>query len=126
MKIDIETIEHKEQPYDTVGNYWEEDGVRYVRVSGMQSEKFEFLVALHELIEQALCKDRGITNEQIDDWDIKFEEGRKAGLHGESEPGDAVFCPYRKEHFFATNVERLMAAELGIDWEIYNEIVESL
>ena len=127
MKIDIETIEHKDHRYETVGDYWEDEGVRYIRVSDMGNEKYEFLVALHELIEQALCKDRGVTNEQIDEWDLGFEEQRKAGMRSETaEPGDAEFCPYKKEHFFATNIERLMAAELGVDWREYENKINSL
>jgi hypothetical protein len=104
MKIDIETIPHTEQPYDTCGNWWEDEGIRYIRVSEMGNEDYEFLVAIHEIIEQALCKKRGILNDQIDSFDIEFEKNRKEG--DLSEPGDAELCPYKKEHFFATNVQR--------------------
>jgi hypothetical protein len=118
MKIDIDTIEHKEQVYDTCGNYWEDDGVRFIRVSQMEDEKFEFLVVLHELIEQELCQVRGIATADIDKFDQEFT--------GEGEPGDAEFSPYKKEHFFSTSIERLMAAELGVEWQEYEAKINSL
>jgi hypothetical protein len=51
-----------------------------------------------------------------------FEDERKEGLHTDSEePGDAVGAPYRKQHCIATAVERLLCAELGVDWDRYNQ-----
>ena len=40
--------------------------------------------------------------------------------------GDNVNAPYRKEHFFATNLERLFASELGVDWFEYDRYVDAL
>ena len=37
-----------------------------------------------------------------------------------------VNAPYRKEHFFATNLERLLAAELKVDWFEYDRYVDAL
>jgi hypothetical protein len=118
MKIDVETIKHKEQAYDTVGNWWEDEGIRFIRVSEMEDPRMEFLVALHELIEQELCQARGIPTADVDKFDQEFTGG--------GEPGDAEFSPYRKEHFFATTIERLMAAELGVDWREYEAKINSL
>jgi hypothetical protein len=41
-----------------------------------------------------------------------------------SEPGDDPRAPYYREHQFASGMERLMAAELGIDWQQYMGLVE--
>src|SRR5438874_9307603 len=111
MKIHIETIPHDQQRYPTVGDYWEENGVEQVRVSQMRDWRYEVLVAVHELIEMAITKHRGIEEAAISEFDINFEKTREQGLVT-GEPGDHVKAPYRKEHFFATNLERLFAAEL--------------
>ena len=41
-------------------------------------------------------------------------------------PGDHPKAPYRAEHFFATNLERLFSSELGVDWFEYDRDVDAL
>ena len=126
MKINIETIPHGEQRYPTVGDYWDDpDGVVQVRVSDMKDWRYEALVVVHELIEMFLTKARNIPEEAISDFDIKFERSREEGLVT-GEPGDHVNAPYRNEHFFATNLERLLSSELGVDWFQYDQVVDAL
>lgn len=122
MEIHIKTIPHDEHRYSTVGDYWVgPDGAIEIRVSDMGDTRYELLVALHELIEKALCDARGISNDSIDEFDKAYEAARTED--DDSEPGDASDAPYRKEHFFATTVERLMCAELGVDWAVYDATV---
>jgi hypothetical protein len=40
-------------------------------------------------------------------------------------PGDDPRAPYHKQHVFAENIERLLAAELGVDWSAYDKEVSS-
>ena len=82
------------------------------------------LVAVHELVEVLLCKHRGITAAKVDAFDKAFEKARKPG--NEDEPGDDPKAPYRKEHFFATNIEALLSAELGVDWAKYEREINDL
>ena len=82
------------------------------------------LVAVHELVEVLLCEDRGITQIAVDKFDVEFEDERKPG--NTDEAGDDPKAPYRKEHFFATNIERLLGAELGVDWTMYDKAVNDL
>jgi hypothetical protein len=125
MKIQLRTIPHTKQKYETCGNYWvDQNGVRQIRVSDMGNEDYAFLVGLHEQIEQHLCLKRGITEESISAFDIAYEANRPEG--DESEPGDHPDSPYRKEHFFATNIERMIALELGVDFAEYSKAVMSL
>lgn len=125
MKIHVETIPHAQQRYPTVGDYWCEDGVQQIRVSQMVDWRYEVLVAVHELIEMALTRHRGVSEPRITEFDVEFEKSREQGLvHGE--PGDHPDAPYRSEHFFATNIERLIAAELDVDWFEYDGYVENL
>jgi hypothetical protein len=125
MRINIETVPHEEQRYPTVGDYWAEDGVEQVRISKMADWRYEILVTVHELVEMAITKHRGIAEEAITAFDVAFEKDREAGaVFGE--PGDQPAAPYRREHFFATNLERLLAAELDVDWFEYDAYVNGL
>lgn len=125
MKITIQTIPHAQQPYSTVGD-WRRgpDGTLKINVSSEIGRKYALLVALHELIEVTLCEDRGITCEMVDAFDRKFEEHRHPD--NDSEPGDDPAAPYRKEHFFATNIERQMAHEMQVDWADYEAAINAL
>jgi hypothetical protein len=124
--MQIETIPHEEQRYPTVGDYWlDENGVEQIRVSTMLDWRYEVLVAVHEIVEMALTRQRGIPEEHITEFDTQFEKQKEHGvLSGEA--GDNVNAPYRKEHFFATNLERLFAAELDVDWFEYDRYVDAL
>lgn len=126
MKIQIETIPHDAQRYPTVGDYWADSGgVEQIRVSSMPDWRYEALVAVHELVEMVLVKQRGISEQAITEFDIGFEQAREAGTV-RGEPGDDPRAPYQREHFFATNLERLLAAELGVDWFEYDTLVDGL
>ncbi len=126
MKIHIESIPHEQQRYPTVGDYWDDgDGTSQIRISVMRDWRYEVLVAVHEMIEMALTKQRGISEEAITKFDISFEDAREQRLVI-GEPGDSPQAPYRREHFFATNIERLLAAELGVDWTEYDRYVDEL
>jgi hypothetical protein len=129
MDISVRVISHAAQRYDTVGDWWfrtNADGceVLEIRVSSMGDTRYENLVATHEIHEAVLCRARGITELSVSKFDKNFESKRLSG--DISEPGDDKRAPYRKEHFFATTVERLLAAELNVDWMDYDEAVMSL
>jgi hypothetical protein len=91
----------------------------------MMDWRYEVLVAVHEIIEMALTRQRGIAEERITEFDIKFEQNKAQGVVA-GEPGDNINAPYRREHFFATNIERLVAAELDVDWFEYDRYVDAL
>ena len=124
MKIEIETIPHDDQRYETVGDYYSFQGVDFIDVSDMNSKDFEFLVAVHEMVEQYLCKRMGIPEKKISAFDIQFEKKRKKG--NVDEPGDDPKAPYRHEHSMATAVERMVAGYLGINWKDYEKKCNSM
>jgi hypothetical protein len=78
--------------------------------------RHSFLIAIHELIEAELCRMRGITDEAVTKFDAEFERTR---IDGFDEAGDHTSAPYHREHVFATNIERLLAAEMGVNWVEY-------
>lgn len=119
MRILIETIPHAEQRYPTCGDYVDEpDGTLHIRVSEMGDRRYEFLVALHELVEAELVRFANFPLKAIDDFDMNFD--------GDGEPGDDPRAPYYWEHQFATGIERRMATKLDVDWKAYNDAVDAL
>ena len=123
MKIIIETIPHDQHRYETCGDYWQDaDGTRHIRVSDMGDDRLATLVALHELIEWTLCDDRGIAEPDI----MAFDKAVPDDSPYADDPGHDPAAPYHKEHVFAECVERLVAAELGVNWQDYEKRVEAL
>lgn len=128
-KLNFKTIPHDTQRYETVGDYYETtngygDKKWDFRVSDMGNDDYEFLVFIHELVEWRLTQKRGISEESITAFDKEFEAKRKQG--NIDEPGHDLNAPYHKEHVFAELIERMVAHELGIDWEKYDEVVNNL
>lgn len=128
MRILIETVPHNEQRYDTVGDWSiEPDGTWLILVSELPTkqshfpEKFAFLVALHELIEMAMCVAQGITPKMVDGFDLTWK-----AHHGIVEPGDDPNAPYYHDHQLATGFERQMAALLGVNWIEYERAINAL
>jgi hypothetical protein len=118
--INIKTTPLREMRYPTIGDYWETPFAVEVRVAHLPDRRMEQLVIIHELVEIFLMQHRNIRLADSDDFDIVFEAERDAGQHGpDDEPGDDVRCPYRREHRFAENIERLLCQELGLDFDDY-------
>ena len=114
--ITIRTIPEWGQRYKTSGDYWtDKNGVEQIRVSQFDDWRYGALIAIHELVETVLCRDRGIKTEDIDKFDMAFED--------KGEPGDSPNSPYYREHQFASAIERLMCNELGIPWHEYDKEV---
>lgn len=155
MKIVIKSIPHSHHRYSgTVGDYFtDKKGIEQVCVSEMSDWRYEYLVAMHELIEDFLCQHRGIKESDITEFDIEFEKYREEriqnqrdmqGKHASAwyrrnkstqavideinseEPGDDKMACYHKEHVFATKIEKMLAEELQIDWAKYSKEIENL
>ena len=77
----ITTIPHTKQRYNTCGDWqFASDGTLMIRVSKMSDWKRSLLVARHELDEAFLCTARGITEKQVDDYDLNIpNDGRLEG-----------------------------------------------
>ncbi|MES2006869.1 MAG: hypothetical protein V4436_02040 [Patescibacteria group bacterium] len=122
--IEIKTIPHNEQRYDTVGDYWEDAEGAHIRVSAMEDLRYEYLVAIHELVEYFLVKLAGVSIDTIDSFDKNFEDARLSG--NEDEPGDDLQSPYFMQHQVATMVERICAFAMGVLWAEYEKACHRL
>lgn len=119
MNTHIISIPHGEQRYPTLGDYWTaKDGATYIAVSEMPDWRYEFLIALHEFIEEALTRHRGIPEPEI----MAFDQ-RLAGFT--DDPGMLGTAPYHREHVIATGVEMLVATALDVKWADYEEACDA-
>lgn len=112
--FEINVIPKEQQRYDTVGDWIPGNPVK-INISKLDNPDYEFLTALHELIEYKLCEKRGITDEEV----VAFDTSTKSN----KEPGSLPDAPYKKEHEFANKMEKMMCEEMGIDWKEYDEHV---
>jgi len=141
MNYNIKIIPNASQRYETVGDYWEkhqqlieirvsdftevcassEAGTVFVNSEAVKkAESFEFLVAIHELVEAFLARRDGIDFKKIDEFDLKHVLSEQA----ESEPGEQEDCPYKEQHIKATLVEQYLAQIIAVNWEEYSEAVQ--
>lgn len=130
LNLTAKTIAHSSQRYDTCGDYFYKVNKKNkvisieFRISNLGNWKYEALIFLHEFIEFILIVNASIPLEVIDAFDKQFENFRKPGDN--SEPGNSLECPYRKQHRFATKVERMTALLLGVRWEEYEKAISLL
>jgi hypothetical protein len=116
-------IEFTDNPKDIrnegLGDYYYlgEDLVIKAYMKKSDSYNKAWLIAIHELIEQRLTEHVGIKEKDIDAFDKMIaENGGQA-----DEAGNEPDSPYRLQHRFAENIERLLAQQLDIDWfDYYN------
>lgn len=119
LLVSIISVPHKEQRYNTCGDYYGDPPM--IVVSYLPSRREMLLVAIHELIELALCEAEGVEIEEIDRFDM--QEGMD--IEG-IEPGDHPDAPYYKQHQIASGIERILAAEMGVDWLTYERHIAEL
>lgn len=128
--IHVEFIEHSAQDYPTVGN-WQLKGnaikVLLISVSKTKTPLYQYLVAIHELVEALACCVCGVTQQDVDDFDLEWER-RVTGqvIAADQEPGDSLLAPYHRQHQLASLVERTVAFFLGVDWADYESEITAL
>lgn len=115
VMLHVEVIPQDKQRYPTVGD-WAFDllGSLQMKISDMKNPDYEFMVMIHEAVEAWICRKRGITGQVVDTWDIG------EGKHLE-DPGAHPDCPYHREHMLALRIERMIAEELNINWDKYEQ-----
>lgn len=92
-----------------------------VRVSPMSDPRYETLLAIHEAVEAIMCRQHGVTQAQVDAFDLEYDKTHTFDVNAGDEPN----CPYRREHSQATAIERILAAELDVAWKPYDDELAS-
>ncbi len=112
IKINIKTVKPGTLPFNRVGDWTWRGETLQISVNDMSEERYEWLLAVHEVVEAFLCKFRGITEQAID----KFDKDHNGAWLPEG--------PGYPEHLFATGVESIIAAMVGITIDTYEKEIE--
>jgi hypothetical protein len=118
VKTVVAVIPHADQRYPTIGDWVFGGDALTIAVSDTGDPKMNFLIGLHEQIEAMLCLERGIPEPEVMAFDRAHPEL--------DEPGADPRAPYHAEHVFAEQIERLVAARLGVDWTEYERLCVAL
>jgi hypothetical protein len=124
ISVLINVIKHHQQRYDTIGD-WQifkfPAGDRYdIRVSNLGDSKMNACIVVHELIEALLCRfnDPEITDKMVDEFDMSHEDLE--------EPGDSPEAPYHEQHKFASEIEKVFAKRLEVNWDEYERRISEI
>ena len=96
--------------------YFDEKGDLQVRVSPMSDWRRETLLEIHECVEAIMCKYNGVTQQAVDAFDLEYDKTHTFDVNA----GDDPAAPYVREHCFATAIERILCAELDVNWLEYD------
>ena len=109
------------------GDWWFNDDRIIAAADERLPDAHQFLIGIHESIEAWRCRQLGITDKRVIDFDELYEKEREDGKHpDDSEPGDDPRSPYRIPHQDATHVERAACLALGIKWSDHEKVINQL
>lgn len=117
MRITIAVIPEDQQRQEVSGCDWQFDnnGDVVVLVSPLSDWRREVLLGFHEALEAVMCKQAGVTQKQVDDFDVEFDKTHPYDLGA----GDDPSAPYFRQHIAATAMEVILCQELGVSWYDY-------
>lgn len=123
MNISITVIPDSEHRYPFTGADWyfSQDGNLEVRVSKLSDWRREICLGFHEAVEAVLCRHNGVSQAAVDAFDSEYDKTHASDLNA----GDEPLAPYHHEHSIATAVERILAAELRVQWGEYDAELSS-
>jgi len=113
----VNSIPHRLQRYDTVGDWYDHSGVLHFCVSNMTPD-MEMETLFHEMFEWYLCQKEGITAAMVDKWDFSHPDS--------DDPGSLPGCPYKKQHKAAMKISKLAVKLMGYSWGNYCDSYEDI
>jgi hypothetical protein len=125
--LEVNVIPHADQRYPTWAD-WEQDGEKTtITISEVKDWRSHRLAITHEFLEETLCRHLGITQADVDAFDIPYENRRMAGMWLAAcgckitdDPGMDKHAPYHVAHVYAAGVEYGLAYLLGVDAAAYD------
>ncbi len=70
------------------------------------------------MAEALCCKHDGVSQQSVDEFDLEYDKTHTFDVNA----GDDPAAPYRKQHNWATAIERIMAGALDIpSWKTYDD-----
>jgi hypothetical protein len=132
--IEVRTIKHEDQRYPTWADWEVQEGMGVViRVSDHSDKakvvdgRYLYLAAIHELVEFLVCQEHGVTQDDVDKFDIDYENRRMRGEWDAAcgcaitnDPGSDRHAPYKAAHHVAELIEYGLAKLLGVDPKKYD------
>lgn len=124
MNIEVKVVHPSQMRPEVDGAdwFWDKAGNLQVRVCPMTDWRYETLLAIHETVEAIMCKENGVSQKAVDEFDRKYDQTHSNDV----EAGDDPSAPYVREHCFATAIERILCAELGVSWRDYDDELKKL
>jgi hypothetical protein len=114
MKIEVEIIDNPlDMRYSTSGDFFYDGDILVFQILRQKTNFNTKMTLLHELAEQILCEEMGIKNEDIDKFDMEWNNPKY------QEPGDDPKAPYYEPHLIAKACEYLMLGCLGRSFKEY-------
>ena len=111
--------------YNTAGDWYisEDESKVTVCIDSARTGnwRYDALLQVHELIEAILCINNNVQEEDVSKFDMSREPDGPDG-----DCGDDPLAPYSKEHCFATAVERMLCAAMGVEWDDYESRVSEV
>jgi hypothetical protein len=122
MNINIVVIPEAEQRPEVNGADWYFDnkGDLQVRVSPMSDWRYEVLLGVHEAVEAICCMNAGVSQAEVDAFDLEYDKTHTFDV----DAGDEPHAPYSRQHCVATAIERILCAELGANWKLYDDTLK--
>lgn len=111
-------IPHKSQRYETCGDWRFLPGGLHVSISSTGNDFSDMLVAIHEIVEAYLCDANGVSEKEVDMFDMGHPEL--------NEPGEDQRAPYHLQHVTAEIVERIVAQAAGVNWQEHCDRIDKL
>ena len=114
LMVRLNFLPHQEQRYETEGDWrWESNSleIRVSREVGDDDPRYAVLVFVHELVEALLCRSMGVSDTEVDAFDMLHQR--------DGEPGDIPCAPYHRQHMAAQAAERALADALEVNWNRY-------
>ena len=108
-KIVFTFPKYREMRYKSLGDWFFRGGVLFIASVREQGLESAIAVAIHELVETILCNEAGVTQEQVDKFDMThlFLD----------DPGLSPDAPYHRQHVAALKVERAFCNAVGLSWK---------
>lgn len=129
MNINIQTVPNElikvRKGFTGADWWWDETGNLQIFVAQELTDWRErACLMIHEAVEALICREMGVTVEQVDEFDARFE--REHPGDGTTNVGDLPDCPYRLPHNAATAAERVLAGALNVSWQEYDDRLSKL
>jgi hypothetical protein len=92
--VDVRIIAASQQRYPTAGDWWFGSQGWHFRISKQPDRRYEWLIFVHEFTEAGLCQLMGVSQGEVDAFDMAYEQRRQG--KSPAIPGKSRQSPIRR------------------------------